>query len=59
MPRMIAALLLMTLAVSACVVDGGYGGRGYGGRQNAPSDWGEHGGYRQHEDNVRYRNWER
>jgi hypothetical protein len=52
---MIISLLLMTLAVSGCVVDGGYGRRGYGyGYGNGGYG---NGGWGGHEDNVRARTW--
>jgi hypothetical protein len=46
MKRMIIALLLMTLGVAGCVVDGGYYGRGYGG-YHGNGGWNDRGeGYR-------------
>jgi hypothetical protein len=59
MTRLIISLLLLTLAVSGCVVDGGYGYGGNRGRSYGASGWSEQGGQRDHENNGRYRNWSR
>jgi hypothetical protein len=51
MKRMLISVLLMTLAVAGCVVDGGYYDRG---QPHRGGGWGDRGDHRPHEQSPRH-----